>query len=859
MTDNNTSLHPQPVQWSLRPRDSSDRSSQPHSAPTGFAAQQSENFQRFFRAVRSPTHVRVTAGGRIVPNTRATAPPAFDWNSERNNFESRNPPSQADFTSHQQPAWLHNAPLPLGFPPMLSAGFIPPSSYHPQGTLAPQPSPQFNSFGARDHLATPQDQIAKAYPDASTSTEHTSSVPQQVKISHPSQFDTTMPFKINGKNVYPIPPAFNPQALSMTMLGNPNFMPQATNSIFAPPMPFPLQMANMPVPNPFMFHGQPHSMPIPTSRPEQVPSMFPFMQPMMSMPLVDALRAQIQLLQGQLNFIDSQVANQQLDPNYAQAHRARLLTDMKNAESLLESQLATENSIKEAVQRDFDSNSAQASSRYQENPQNPDITKRQNSTSYASQISLHTSSESGLNSPAQKDIGQQKASGPDRSPFIRADSMSKTRLSAAAAMAPPFQPRSQFNTTAKSQPEQSLTVYHPSPSPPAEKGDSETDDQIESRLLSKSSTNWGQTFDNTAISVAMPPSLPKAQSMIESSAQAQIQARSMVRSDTFHGHTDLIASQHHFPNISGHAVPYLVGVLPQGISTIGANSSDLVYPRPLTEEELRARHLYWGKASASAQKGLPKFDGKDFYPPSPIKQHSRLAAYGTPQNSASYHGSHTSVLPDFGQLFTEPGVPDYKTPSPMPISSSHPSLASLPMQNATPSARFGVQDSSHPSSWSKHHVSEEEQVHHPSTPQRNTEVPVEEDFSNLFLERRVPGYKSPAQEYSYSSRVQSTHVSPNLHEAVRQQSESREHLARNDNDQDEVGSVDSWGAPKEKTTWGTDSQSGLVNGACDGRGFEKEGSEASLVEINLNSQKHQGLSKIDAESSWQERVANFSK
>jgi hypothetical protein len=74
------------LRWSLRRRDSSDRS-QPHSAPSDVDAQQSENFQKFYRAVVSPTHIRVTAGGRIVPNTRAAAPPAFEWNAEKHHFD----------------------------------------------------------------------------------------------------------------------------------------------------------------------------------------------------------------------------------------------------------------------------------------------------------------------------------------------------------------------------------------------------------------------------------------------------------------------------------------------------------------------------------------------------------------------------------------------------------------------------------------------------------------------------------------------------------------------------------------------------------------------------------------------------
>src|SRR5271170_3533884 len=54
------------TKWHLRGRGSSEQSSQPLPAPSGDAAQKAENFRKFYQAVRSPTHVRVTAGGRIV-------------------------------------------------------------------------------------------------------------------------------------------------------------------------------------------------------------------------------------------------------------------------------------------------------------------------------------------------------------------------------------------------------------------------------------------------------------------------------------------------------------------------------------------------------------------------------------------------------------------------------------------------------------------------------------------------------------------------------------------------------------------------------------------------------------------------
>jgi hypothetical protein len=68
--------------------------------------------------------------------------------------------------------------------------------------------------------------------------------------------------------------------------------------------------------------------------------------------------------------------------------------------------------------------------------------------------------------------------------------------------------------------------------------------------------------------------------------------------------------------------PYLVGELPPGMSAERARDTDYVYPRPLTEDELRARHMYWGNTPHHLQSGLPKFDGKDFYPPSPDNSQS---------------------------------------------------------------------------------------------------------------------------------------------------------------------------------------------------------------------------------------------
>lgn len=78
---NRTSSRCQP--WYLSCRDhASSSSEQPLDAPLEIDAQRAENFQRFYRAVVSPSHVRVTAGGRIVPNY-PRPPPVYNPNEKQ--------------------------------------------------------------------------------------------------------------------------------------------------------------------------------------------------------------------------------------------------------------------------------------------------------------------------------------------------------------------------------------------------------------------------------------------------------------------------------------------------------------------------------------------------------------------------------------------------------------------------------------------------------------------------------------------------------------------------------------------------------------------------------------------------------
>ena len=68
--------------------------------------------------------------------------------------------------------------------------------------------------------------------------------------------------------------------------------------------------------------------------------------------------------------------------------------------------------------------------------------------------------------------------------------------------------------------------------------------------------------------------------------------------------------------------PYLVGRLPPGMDPKTAKDADYVYERELTDDETRSRYLYWGKAPLYTRQGLPKYDGKHFYPASPVQRPS---------------------------------------------------------------------------------------------------------------------------------------------------------------------------------------------------------------------------------------------
>jgi hypothetical protein len=786
---NRDSLH---IQWNLRPRDRSDRSSQPHPAPSGTTAQQSENFQRFYRAVVSPTHVRVTAGGRIVPNTRATAPPQFEWNGEKLMFEPRKIFPEIELTGLQPPPSLHSTSFPTGFPQLFPAGFMPSYNYNPQisSALAAMAAQNLGVLSGND-----QNSSQNSHPPAlnGESGAGPSSPAQPIKISPPSQFDHSKPFMFNGHVVYPVPPGHQPPPHALPfpfgMIGNPNL----AHGTLAPP-PGGLYLPQLPMP---MGHppsslmvpplGQPPALPIPNSTQSPLLENAPLPAPYLPIPGIvsvsELTKLQIQGFRNHLKFLDNQIANNkhQIDENYMENQRSEVTATIAKMEAMLEIQLAHER--KQNIGPFFNSTMEPAfDSQPAKNSASGDIRQMgEKSSGVTSSVLAKDGSVVGKTSPPPLDktvaqsstVQTTKAEGvPDidgtseSKPSNRPGPVTKSRLTAAAAMSPPFQPRTQAMVAANS-------FARPAPNSAANRAPLDSQTYTEGRI-----TDWSHPTYPTTTTGTGHATLSRAHTIHDPSIYTQHDGLpvSFQRFHTIHGQHAAFNSSI-VPGTS--PVPYLVGTLPQGVQASEARASDLLYPRPLTDEEIRARYLYWGKAPRSAYGSLPKFDGKDFYPPSPVKETIRPAS-DSPANKSDANRHSTPAPLDFEKLFTVPEQSGYKTPPSRPKHGAPTVTATptrAPLENINidfrpPSRRpsgHKYEASTVPGSSADHHDSQDAalKLAMQAAMDQKANVTQADDFSNLFLEPGVPGYKSPtpprpaASQFGLnSSKEDAMHATP---------------------------------------------------------------------------------------------------
>lgn len=623
--------HPAPRQldgtdsdWKYRGRtDSEHTETQPISAPTGLVAQKDEGFQKFYKAVVSPTHVRVTAGGRIVPNTRGSSSPTTKWIKDKipgdGTFTSR-PPSRDPLDPATYPVPQAFAPFPHMFP-----GFVPgmPPGFPPGAQPFPL-MPWHMGLSIGGSFAMPPYSLGQIPagktipPNLSKSDKQSdngaSGTPVAVRVSPPDQFDHARPFFYNGQWVMPPSAPFYPYG-----------MPPA-QGFPAPPMIAPLAAAHRFGMPPHMVHPQarkpdqtaPAQAPRASSPPlSNVPNAnTPSNPPISSIRPSEITKKQIDVLRGSLRYLENQLQfnKHQIDEK-GMEHQAQLVRQqIGQFEKTLESQISFEEAHYPRHERKEDMSGSTSSQDYTQ-PKSPAVAE--NETGHASHGTSGNSQDEAVNLRADRSKAIKEASAlrqgnvnptnPSstfstvklvRDPLVEKKVVRKaSSLPVTAALAPPFQPRADTAT-----------------------------------LAAKSTDSY---LDSIA-------------SRVEGTRQLKGAGVDHKACATFSGHSSLISGDE-TGEIPG---PYLVGKLPYGMNSKLAIDTDYIYPRGLTEDELRARHMFWGKTPHDLQKGLPKFDGKDFYPPSPSNdRHSEAAS----DSSISRH-SHAVGMTGVEYSATRPRI-----------------------------------------------------------------------------------------------------------------------------------------------------------------------------------------------------------
>ena len=633
---------PQEIEWKFRGRSESEAVvSEPLPAPTGLNAQRSEGFQRFYKAVVSPTHVRVTAGGRIVPNTRGSSSPISKRVRDKGAAETTGvnghavagqpegtapgkwtamPMLPPPYYPHYPGTFPHMG-APMGMMPMpagfgMPGGFpYPPAQFSPG--MAPNKTPVPSGGSKENHASKPEESQAAQDSDAEKAAK-------KIKISPPEQFDHTRPFIYNGQVMVPFPtfPHMAPAAyVPPPMMGHhPAFAVP-----FAPPPPMmpPSHLAMHAVPTQASVPPPPATVAAPAaggSTETNAPKSDVFLDPPAAPPISsirpsEITRKQIEALRNSLKYHEDQLQynRHQIDEKDVQKTVEMLQHHIARFESLnkLQSEFEAENYPK----RDQAETRGAPATTSGPAPGPSGATIGTTTVRRTSAPLRMTRSEVAKTDPSAQDevdahLKQRPDSPPlpfrkpetvsgrpgintNRSNFAlfdsegapprRASPVRKSTLPSGAALAAPFEPRAvsdKLDLLADEDPDlvSSGRIFH--------RGGQ---DEREARLLSAGAGSWDSWAVFPAIGEGADPYVVGAQA-----AYAPDDPR----------YLDL-------------GRPYLVGKLPAGMDTKTAKDADYVYERELTEDETRARYLYWGKAPLYARKGLPKYDGKNFYPASP--------------------------------------------------------------------------------------------------------------------------------------------------------------------------------------------------------------------------------------------------
>lgn len=686
---------PGEVEWRYRGRASSEATSsaEPLSAPTGLNAQQSEGFQRFYKAVISPTHVRVTAGGRIVPNTRGTSPMSKQIKEKpENGSQTKNDTPQAD--DHDQrssePQYMAAPKIPAvplfafsphPFYPQFS-GPLPgmPMMPMPMGLGMPSGMPfSHQAPPANSSSLLPQPELSKALSKENQQSDHRRDVSgyrtpalgrgDEKNGRMPSEnFDHTRPFIINGQVVYPFsapalssplaqgnqhaPPGFSGHpsfpipAFHNPMLGPPPF---AMNHLLNPPVslssitgPLQASAANYVQPPPSAVANSGNASSSQALQPPTAP-------PVSSIRPSDISRKQIEMLRSSLKYHEDQLLynRHQIDEK-----------EMENTIQMLQSQIDRFEALNQSQLR-FEETHYPKKDVKPDEPVSIQQPRGMNRSSHSGS-STHGTTKHASNSTRRSDSLRHKPFLRKKEPFFNLDPVEtsfqpmdpvkKSTLPSCAALAPPFEPRALLNMD---------------------------------KAIDKQGPVTFQCDGTTAEDVAALNDTDMFQRVKECAGQVKL---------------DSCSSNGTKPCLEK---PYLVGSLPHGIDPKSARDTDYVYERELTQDEIRSRYLYLGRAPSFTRKGLPKFDGKDFYPTSPNSDEAAKESSPPPLQSR-----HIPVGDPIGNYYAE----SYRTNGaqftrPLTSTSNEPkftrvrhkpvkvTLVSLPFELLFPAGLWGVQKS----------------------------------------------------------------------------------------------------------------------------------------------------------------------
>ncbi|EPQ66227.1 Bgt-2513 [Blumeria graminis f. sp. tritici] len=559
--------------WALRQQEGKHRPDKPYPAPADIAAQKAENFQKFYRAVVSPTHVRVTAGGRIVPNIKPVEAAGFDGDSY--NFKSERSVAEACPAVVQTP-WSPylNSLQASSYPKLTPTGSTPflnvSSSSVTFDTSPVAPQIYGNTSSVRNTASNFQHpKLGCNIADGIQST----TIPSEIKISHPSQFDQTKPFTINGQLVYPVSPEFqSPAQIFPVPVGIPSNLttPQNQTHIFNENQSLG-SFENMT--NALGFPESQHRVMSGNSsgnlyEPLYVPpSLIP--APYTTVPALEFLTSQLQSLFANLQALENQIAtnNSLHEKKILETQRHVMQIQINSINNMLAIQFSRDDvdrgksagdKTHNLPENQADLNEANKGFKKFEKPEKP-------SEIYSTLKQINVISNNN------------HASKLDDLEFLP-KLPTKSRLSKSSAKAQPFQPRDQKNVSIQSK----LPEIFP-----------EVGKNSEKYFPVKAGHENYAYFKNYT---------PMSE----------------------HHNSQGASSFYELPKPRSLGAPYLIGTIP---SVSKCNSSiplDAIYSRPLTREEIQARHVYFGEAPRLSASGLPKFDGKDFYPPSPLKKEVRL-------------------------------------------------------------------------------------------------------------------------------------------------------------------------------------------------------------------------------------------